>query len=95
MIERLINLEQPCEEPRYHKLTEQIVQLKQQLCGQLNPQGKEQLNQLTDIYLEQSAILRESAFIAGFCAAVDLASDCLMHRITSNTTANQQQPPGL
>ena len=95
MIERLINLERPCEETEYHKLTEQIIQLKQRLCGQLNQRGREQLNQLTDLYLEQSAILQGNAFIDGFCAAVDLAADCLIHRITYNTTANQQQPPGL
>ncbi|MEY8419251.1 DUF6809 family protein [Oscillospiraceae bacterium 44-5] len=93
MIERLINLERPCEEPGYRKLAEQIVQLKQQLGFQLTPQGKDQLNQLTGLYLEQSAILRESAFIDGFCAAVDLATDCLIYRIANSTTVNQQQPP--
>lgn len=95
MIERLFNLERPCKKPEDRKLTKQIVQLKRQLCNQLNPQGKEQLNQLTDIYLEQSAALRESSFIDGFCAAVDLATDCLIHNITNSTTTNQQPPPGL
>lgn len=38
MIERLINLERPHGKSEYRKLSEKIVRLKQQLCGQLNPQ---------------------------------------------------------
>lgn len=88
MIERLMNLERPYGKSEYRKLSEKIVQLKQQLCGQLSPQGKDQLEELADIYLEQNAILLENRFIEGFCAAIDLAQDYLEH-----TTADPQQPP--
>lgn len=90
MIERLMNTERPYGELGYNELSEKIVQLKQQLSAQLSPQGKEQLEQLADTYLEQSAALQESSFIDGFCAAVDLALDYLEY-----TTANRQRPPGL
>ena len=92
MIERLINSGNSCDGPEYRKPSEKIIQLKQQLCGQLSPHGKEQLEQLTDTYLEQSAALLEVSFTNGFCAAVDLVLDYLEHRITvCCSKADQQQ----
>lgn len=75
MIERLINSERSYESPEHHKVSEQIVQLKQELYRQLDQQGKEQVDQLTNAYLEQIAALAENSFIEGFCAAVELALD--------------------
>ena len=91
MIERLFNVESSCDGPEYCKPSEKIIQLKQQLCGQLSPQGKEHLEQLTDTYLEQSAALLESSFTDGFCVAVDLVLDYLEHRITVRSKADPQQ----
>lgn len=93
MIERLMNLERPYGEPEYSKLSAQISQLKQQLCEQLNQEGKTWLEQLADTYLEQSAVLSESSFTDGFCVAVDLVLDYLEHRITVYSKTNQQQTP--
>ena len=89
VIERLMNLELADETPAYCNLSEQIILLKQQLYGQLNQQGKEQLEQLTDNYLTQLAVLREAAFIDGFCSAVDLMTDYLKHRTADRSKANQ------
>lgn len=92
MIERLINSESSYGGPEYRKPSEKIIQLKQQLCGQLSPpQGKEQLEQLTDAYLEQSAVLLEVSFTDGFCTAVDLVLDYLEYRITVRSKADPQQ----
>ena len=93
MIERLMNLEHPYGEPQYRNLSEQIISLKQQLFSQLNRQGKDQLDQLTDNYLAQLAALREAAFIDGFCSAVDLMVDYLEHKPPSRSKTNQEQPP--
>lgn len=93
MIERLMNLEHPYGEPQYRNLSEQTISLKQQLFSQLNRQGKDQLDQLTDNYLTQLAALREVAFIDGFCSAVDLMADYLEHKTAGRSKANQEQPP--
>ena len=93
MIERLMNLEHPYGEPQYRNLSEQIISLKQQLFSQLNRQGKDQLDQLTDNYLAQLAALREAAFFDGFCSAVDLMVDYLEHTAPGRSKTNQEQPP--
>lgn len=93
MIERLMNLERPYGEPEYSELSAQIGQLKQQLCEQLNREGKECLEQLADTYLEQSAALSEGSFTDGFCTAVDLMLDYLEHRILACPKADQPQTP--
>ena len=95
MIERLMNQERPYRESEYHNLLEQIILLKKQLYSQLNQQGKDQLEELTDIYLAQLSALREAAFINGFCSSVDLMMDYLEHRTTKCSKANPQQPPGV
>ncbi len=87
MIERLMNLERPCVEPEYRQLTEQIIQLKQQLAKQLDKEGVRQLEQLTEAYLTQSGILLKREFYEGFCTALDLIQDYLKF------TANQQHLP--
>ena len=93
MIKRLMNLERPYGEPEYSRLSKQISQLKQQLYRQLNQEGKDWLERLADTYLEQSAILSESSFTDGFCAAVDLALDYLENRITTCSKGDQRQTP--
>jgi hypothetical protein len=93
MIERLMNLEQPCRESEYYNLLEQIILLKKRLYDQLNQQGKDQLEELTDIYTAQLSTLREAAFIDGFCSSVNLMMDYLEHRIINCPKANQEQPP--
>lgn len=72
MIERLINLERTYGGPEYSRLTEEISQLKNLLCGQLDQEGAQWLEQLTDAYMRQeNAVLRE-AFADGFWTAVKL-----------------------
>ena len=93
MIERLINLERICEGPEYRKFSIQIIQLKRELYSQLDQRGKEQLEELTNVYLAQSSAILERSFTAGFCAAVELAADCLEGQNTNGSTANPQQPP--
>lgn len=75
MIERLMNLERPYGEPEYSKLSAQIGQLKQQLCGQLNQEGKDRLEQLTDIVMRQEHLILCDAFADGFWTAVELMLD--------------------
>ena len=94
IIERLINSERSYDGPEHHKPSAKVIQLKQQLRSQLSPQGKEQLEQLTDTYLEQSAALLEVSFTDGFCTAVDLVLDYLEHRITARSRADPQQTQG-
>lgn len=93
MIERLMNQEWVCGESEYSELSAQIVLLKRQLCDQLTQQGKDQLDQLTDVCLNQFSILRDAAFIEGFCAAADVMTDYLKHKIEVCARANQQRPP--
>lgn len=80
MIERLLNLEHPCKDPGYNSQQKQIAQLTQELSERLDETGKIQLNQLTDAYLKQEAFLLKDAFLDGFCAAIELAIDCLRHQ---------------
>lgn len=72
MIERLMNLERPYGEPEYSKLAEQINQLKQQLCGQLDPIGKGLLEQLADTCVRQETAILRDAFENGFWTAIEL-----------------------
>ena len=72
MIERLVNLERPYGEPEYSKLSAQISQLKQQLCSQLSPQGKDWLEQMTDTFMRQEPLILRDAFADGFWTAVEL-----------------------
>lgn len=80
MIERLINLEHSCREPGYSSQQEQIAQLAQKLFERLDETGKSQLSQLTDAYMKQETFLLKDAFLDGFCAATELAIDCLRHQ---------------
>lgn len=72
MIERLMNLERPYGEPEYSKLSAQISQLKQQLCEQLNQEGKDWLEQLSDTFMRQEPLILRDAFADGFWTAVEL-----------------------
>lgn len=72
MIERLMNLERPYGEPEYSKLSGQISQLKQQLCEQLNQEGKGWLEQLADTFMRQELLVLRDAFADGFWTAVEL-----------------------
>lgn len=72
MVERLINLERPYGEPEYSRLSEQITQLKQELIIQLDQEGRERLEQLTDAYLRQENAVLRDAFADGFWSAVEL-----------------------
>ncbi len=72
MIEWLMNQERPYGEPEYSKLTEQIVQLKQTLTGQLGQEGIRQLEQLSDFYMRQENAVLRDAFSEGFYAALEL-----------------------
>lgn len=72
MIERLMNQERPYGEPEYSKLSAQISQLKQQLCEQLNQEGKDWLEQLADTFMRQELLVLRDAFADGFWTAVEL-----------------------
>lgn len=72
MIERLMNLERPYGEPEYSRLAEEITRLKQQLSGQLNQEGVQCLEQLTDFYVRQETSVLRDAFADGFWSAVEL-----------------------
>lgn len=72
MIERLMNPERPYGEPEYSRLSEQITQLKQELIIQLDQEGRERLEQLTDAYLRQENAVLRDAFADGFWSAVEL-----------------------
>ena len=72
MIERLINLECTYGGSEYSKLTEQIFRLKNLLCGQLDQEGTQWLEQLTDAYMRQENAALRDAFAEGFWAAVEL-----------------------
>ena len=75
MIERLIDPERPYGEPEYSILSEQLTQLKQQLCSQLTQEGKDRLEQLTDIFIRQETAILHDAFADGFWTAVELMLD--------------------
>ncbi len=75
MIERLMNPERPYGEPAYSKFSEQINQLQQAISGQLAPQAKEHLEQLTDMYIRRETAALHDAFSEGFRAAIQLMLD--------------------
>lgn len=75
MIERLIDPERPYGEPEYSILSEQLTQLKQRLCSQLTQEGKDRLEQLTDIFIRQETAILHDAFADGFWTAVELMLD--------------------
>lgn len=95
MIERLMNPERPLKAPRYDEQSEQIIQLKRELANKLDRDGKSKLEQLAEIYLNQSGVLMQIAFSDGFCTAVDLMLDYLEWQASTKYrfTANQQHPP--
>jgi len=72
MIERLMDLERPYGEPEYSRLSEQITQLKQELIIQLDQEGRERLEQLSDTYIRQATVILRDAFADGFWSAVEL-----------------------
>lgn len=75
MIERLIDPERPYGEPEYSILSEQLTQLKQRLYSQLTQEGKDRLEQLTDIFIRQETAILHDAFADGFWTAVELMLD--------------------
>lgn len=72
MLEQLMNPERPYGEPEYSRLSEQITQLKQELIIQLDQEGRNGLEQLTDAYLHQENAVLRDAFADGFWSAVEL-----------------------
>ena len=80
MIERLINPERPYGDPEYSRLSEQITQLRQELITQLDQEGKNRLEQLTDAYLRQESAVLRDAFSDGFWSAVKLVLEFLQRR---------------
>lgn len=72
MIERFINMERPYGEPAYSKQSEEISRLKNLLCSQLNCEGQECLEQLTNAYLRQENAVLRDAFTDGFWTAIEL-----------------------
>ena len=79
MIERLFKEERPCDSPAYRRYAQQIAEARQILDGQLDESGRACLDQLTEAYLRQSAIETKEVFVQGFCAAVDLLLESLLH----------------
>lgn len=81
MIERLINQEHPYGEPEYSRLSEQITQLKQELNIQLDQEGREQLEQLSDTCICQATVILHDAFADGFWSAVELMLEFQQRKI--------------
>ncbi len=75
MMERLMNQEHPYGEPEYSRLSEEIAKLKTLLCGQLDTDGKRNLDQLSDIYVHQETAVLRDAFSEGFWTAVELVQE--------------------
>lgn len=80
MIERLMNPERPYGEPEYSRLSEQITQLKQELIIQLDQEGEDRLEQLTDTFLHQENAVLRDAFSDGFWSAVEQMFEFLQRR---------------
>lgn len=75
MIERLMDLERPCQDPRYHELAKETVQLRRQLDEQLDQEGIGQLERMMDASARQEDAVLHEAFADGFRAAVELMLD--------------------
>jgi len=80
MIEKLIDPEHFYGKPEYNRLSEQIFQIKQQLCNQLDQEGREKLEQLTDLFMRQENAALYDAFEDGFWTAVELMLEFQQHK---------------
>jgi len=72
MIERLMDMEHPYGEPEYSKLSHEITRLRRILEKQLDREGVEYLEQLSDAYISQGSAVLRDAFADGFWCAVEL-----------------------
>lgn len=79
MIERLMKSEIRYGEPKYSKIDSEIRETKRALAKELDEDGLNLLENLSDAYLRQTSVQIEGAFIDGFCTAVDLIFDVILH----------------
>lgn len=79
MIERLMKSEIRYGEPKYSKIDLEIREIKRALAKELDEDGLNLLESLSDAYLHQNSIQIEGAFVDGFCTAVDLILDVIRH----------------
>lgn len=79
MIERLMKSEIRYGEPKYSKIDLEIREIKRALAKELDEDGLNLLESLSDAYLHQTSVQIEGAFVDGFCAAVDLMLDFIQN----------------
>jgi len=79
MIERLMNQEFRYGEPEYSHLEKEIQEMKDVLAKQLDEEGWKLLDQLSSAYIRQGHAMLNNAFADGFCTAVKLMMDVILH----------------
>lgn len=82
MIERFMNPERSYGEPKYSQLSRQITELRKKLDKQLDHEGQELLEQLSDTYIRQGNAMLPDAFADGFWTAVELMLEFHQRRMT-------------
>ena len=80
VIKRLMNPEMAYGEPKYAELSVKITKMKQMLDEKLDSDGRALLEQITEAHIRQENVLIDDAYVAGFCAAVDLMLEYLQRR---------------
>ncbi len=84
MIEKLLDEEYPYGEPEYSCTEKQITELKAAIELQLDQKGKTLLEQISDAYLHQNAVIIKDAFVGGFCTAFEIMLDVFSHATHSS-----------
>lgn len=75
MLERMMNMERPCGEPKYSAFSREAERLKRLLHSQLDQEGQGWLDQLTDACIRQENAALGDAFAEGFWTAVELMQE--------------------
>lgn len=77
MIEKLFNEERQYGEPIFSQTTAQIIRVRESVRNKLDDTGKEQLEQLEDLYIRQNNAIVKGVYAEGFSAAVKLLVEAL------------------
>lgn len=72
MLEHLMNEERTYGEPVYSEQAKEITQIRQQVFMQLNAEGRDALERMSDAYMRQETAVLHDAFAEGFWTAVEL-----------------------
>lgn len=81
MIEQLMDPERSYGEPEYSKMSRQINNLKQKMMEQLDQEGRELLEELSDSYIHQGNVMIRDAFVDGFCTAIGLVLESQQRKV--------------